>query len=267
MNKQLHSRIWILIALLGAAVLTGCQGLTRTDLDDNTGDLGEVENTKKGAGDTYMKISAHFLERGQLDLALINAKTSLEKDPNNAQTHNILGLIYQRLGEDRLADRHFESAVRLQPKNSYIRNAYGAFLCAQDRFEDADQQFKKALENPLYDTPWVALTNAGICSGSGGDQRQSEVYLRSALRANPTFSVALLEMADLSLENAEYLSARGYLQRYLAVAEHTAESLWIGVRTERQLGDQDAVASYSLMLNSSFPDSQEALLLRESNKP
>jgi type IV pilus assembly protein PilF len=113
----------------------------------------------------------------------------------------------------------------------------------------------------------VALTNAGICSGRGGDQRQSEVYLRSALRVNPTFSVALLEMAELSLENAEYLSARGYLQRYLAVAEHTAESLWIGIRTERELGDQDAVASYSLMLNSSFPDSQEALLLRESNKP
>jgi len=267
LNRQWCSRIWILIALFAGAALTGCQGLPRSDLDDNTGNLGEVDNTKKGAGETYMQIAAHFLETGQLDLALINAKTSLEKEPDNAQTHNIIALIYQRLGEQALADRHFKSAIKLQPKNSYIRNAYGAFLCAQDRFEEADQQFQMALENPLYNTPWVALTNAGICSGRAGELGQSEAYLRSALRRNPTFSAALLEMAKVSLENEEYLSARGYLQRYLAVAQHSSESLWVGIRVERRLGDENAVASYSLMLNSGFPDSEETQLLRESTKP
>jgi type IV pilus assembly protein PilF len=235
-------------------------------MEDKTGELGEVDKSKKGAGDTYMQIAAHFLEQGQLDLALINAKTSLEKEPDNAQAHNIIALTYQRLGEQKLADSHFKSAIRLQPKNSFIRNAYGAFLCAQDRFEEADQQFNKALENPLYNTPWVALTNAGICTGRAGDLRQSEVYLRSALRTNPRFSAALLEMAKVSLQNGEYLSGRGYLQRYQAVAEHTAESLWVGIQIERQLGDQNAVASYSLMLNSGFPDAEETQLLRESNK-
>jgi type IV pilus assembly protein PilF len=54
------------------------------------------------------------------------------------------------------------------------------------------------------------------------------------------------------------------LQRYLEVGAHTAQSLWLGIRIERELGDRDALASYSLQLEKSYPDSEEARLLLES---
>ena len=56
--------------------------------------------------------------------------------------------------------------------------------------------------------------------------------------------------------------ARAYLQRYAEVAQHTAESLWLGVRTENQLGDKDQMASYGLKLRAKFPDSEQAKYLQ-----
>jgi type IV pilus assembly protein PilF len=73
-------------------------------------------------------------------------------------------------------------------------------------------------------------------------------------------------MAAISYEDAQYLPARAYLQRYLVVARHTARSLWLGIRIERKLGDVDAVASYALALSNRFPESDEARLLRESER-
>ena len=74
-------------------------------------------------------------------------------------------------------------------------------------------------------------------------------------------------MAHLSFDQDNYLSARAYLERYSQVAKHTADSLWLGVRTEKQLGDRDQVASYALKLRANFPDSEQAKFLDEVQKP
>ncbi len=71
-------------------------------------------------------------------------------------------------------------------------------------------------------------------------------------------------MSDLSYNQGNYLSARGYLQRYLEIANHTPISLWLGIRIERELGDKNALSSYALSLRNNFPDSKEARLLQES---
>ncbi|OOZ35639.1 type IV pilus biogenesis/stability protein PilW [Solemya velesiana gill symbiont] len=206
------------------------------------------------------------MNKGQLDVALIKARQALAVDPNNSSAHNVIALLYDRLGENGLAEHHFQKGIGLASRNSYLRNAYGTFLCSQQRFEEANEQFMHALGNPLYKTPEVALTNAGICAKRVPDLVQAESYFRQALVQNPRFSAALSQMAQISLERSEHLSARAYLQRYMEVARHTAVTLWTGIQTERVLGDRDAVASYSLLLKNAFPDSRETQLLMESER-
>ena len=75
---------------------------------------------------------------------------------------------------------------------------------------------------------------------------------------------ALIQMGQISYDQGNYLSARGYLQRYLEVARHTPASLWLGIRVEKELGDKDTLSSYALLLRNNFPDSDEAALLRQS---
>jgi len=96
---------------------------------------------------------------------------------------------------------------------------------------------------------------------------QAETYYRQALRHNKAFAPALLRMASISFEKGNSLSARAYLQRFAEVQDHTAESLWLGIRTETLLGDRDQAASYGLLLRSRYPDSRQVQLLNESRTP
>jgi type IV pilus assembly protein PilF len=254
------------------ALLTGCQqGTTRpgdssdssmVDMHDSTGQFGQTSRT--GAGDVYVKLAIAYMQEGKLDIALQKAKTAIKVEPANAGGHNMLGLLYERLSEYGLAEHHFKQSLRHDPQNSYVLNAYGTFLCNQSRYDEADKQFNAALANPLYATPAVALTNAGICASRRPDLSGAERYFRRALEHDPKMPAALIRMAQVSFDNNEHLSARAYLQRYQGVARHTAASLWLGIRTERVLGDQNAVASYVLLLKNNFPDSREIQLLRES---
>jgi type IV pilus assembly protein PilF len=257
--------LWPVLALLLAG-LSGCQqGGVRPSGGDSTGELGTLKGPSPA--DVYVNLAAEYLRDRQYSEALKNAKKATLVDPDSANAFTALGLVYQQIGEDAQADRAFRRALGNDGRNPYALNAYGSFLCAQRQYAEADEMFQRAVTNPLYQTPWVALSNAGICADDGGDPAQAEVYLRRALEQNPRFAPALLRMVDVSLQRDNPLSARAYLPRYEAVAEHSAESLWLGIQTERRLGDRDQVASYALLLRARFPDSQQVRLLNESGAP
>ena len=252
--------------LLGALVLlNGCttSGNTRTDLEDSTGSLGENQQRNTGAGDIYVSLAVAYMQNGQMDIALQQAKKAIRIDPGSSGAHTAIALIYSRLGEFGLAEHHYRIGIEAEPRNPYIRNAYGTFLCQQGKYQAAEQEFVKALKNPLYQTPELAYTNAALCTSQQGSAERSEAYLQKALQTNPGFAPALLQMAKLSVNRGDFDSARFYLQRYVAGAPHNAESLWVGIQTERALGDRDRAASYLLQLKSAFPDSPEVRLARE----
>jgi len=249
--------------LLGLVLLAGCaqQPVRDAEGDTATGSLGSPMD-QAGPADVYIELSAAYLREDQLAESLKNAKKAVIVDPSSSNAHYMLALVQQRLGQLGSADEAYRKAVSLDPHNPVALNAYGSFLCDQGRHADADGYFRRALSNPLYSTPWLAWHNAGWCKEKAGDREQAERDYRGALQVNPRFAPSLLGMAKLSFEDANYLSARAYLQRYTEVAPHTAESLWLGVRTENQLGDKNQMASYGLKLRTMFPDSEEAKYLK-----
>jgi type IV pilus assembly protein PilF len=254
----------ISLVLLGMLVLAGCQSTgVRDDFGEQHGDI--ESESRHGPGDIYVKLAVAYMREGRLDVAMQKIKQGIDVEPDNGEAYNVLALLYQQLGENRLAEENFEHALRLQPRNPYIHNAFGSFLCGHDRFDDADEQFRAALANPLYRTPEIALTNAGICARQGNNPSAAEEYFRRALEQQPMFPQALYQMAQVSYDKGDDLAARGYLQRYQAVAKHTPQSLWLGIQTERRLGDKNAVASYEMLLRGNFPDSKEAKLLQETH--
>lgn len=224
----------------------------------------EQQSTATKAAEINTQLGIIFMQQGKRDLALKKFKQALRQDPDFANAHNAIGILYQELGETRLAGEHYKEAVRLDPKDSDFQNNYGQFLCAHHDIERAERHFEAALKNPLYKTPEDAYTNAGLCALRMSDQAKAESYFRNALRANPKFPIALREMARLNYHQGHYLNARAYLQRYMAVAPQTPDTLWLGIRIERKLGDQNAVASYSLLLKNKFPDSEQTRKLLKS---
>lgn len=243
-----------LLLLIGILVLlSACTGSGVRDGDG--GDLGLTG--KESPGDLYVKLAIEYLKAGQTQTALIKVQKALKEDPNNAGAHSIIALIHQRLGQQQLAEQHFSKAVRLEPKDPYILNAYASYLCDQRKFSEAETQYKKALANPLYPTPWVVMTNMGTCAVRSGNRSKAENYFRDALSANPNFGPALAAMADLDYGRGAYKSAQTYLDHYFRVAGPSPQVLLLAVRVERKLGSRKRAATYAQMLRKNYPSSYE----------
>lgn len=220
--------------------------------------------TTNTAAATNLQLAVEYMQRREYERALEKLDRAREADPDYPLTYNTYGVLYQSLGDNSRAEQNFKRALRLGGEDSPTLNNYGRFLCQQNRVDEADKVFQRAAGNPLYETPEIPITNAGICMLGAARAPEAERYFRRALEINPRMSPALLQMSHLSYAKGDSLKARGYLQRYLETARHTADSLWLGIQIEQKLGDRDAVASYSLQLRNNFPDSEQAQKLRAS---
>jgi len=210
------------------------------------------------AAEINMQLGLSYLQRGDYKIALAKLEKALAQNPDLPSAHNTIALLYQRLGELDKAEAHFKQAIQRAPDYSEAQNNYGVFLCQQKRYAEAEQRFTTAVKNPLYNSQAQALENAGLCAMREPDTAKAESYFREALKLNPDLAKSLINMAELSYQQNNYLRARGYVQRYQAVSAWNPSALLIAIKTENQLNDQDAVASLELILRARFPDSDEA---------
>lgn len=246
----------ILCALLVCGLLCACA--SKSHHDELPAGQGE------SPADLYVAMSAEYYKRGQMDAALKRAVHALDEDDDNARAHYMIAIIYQRLGKMELADKHFRTAVEIDPSDPEIRNAWGTFFCNQRKTAEAEQQFSAALKNPLYKTPWVTLTNAGVCALRANNRAKAEENFRRALTANPGFGPALYQMAEMDYNMSRYTSARTFLDRYFQSAPATPAALWLGVRIERKLGNSKRADSYAELLRKRYPDAPEVINLNDS---
>jgi len=244
----------LMSALLAGILLTGCN--TMPNSQEATGELGE-DRQQYSKANTFIQLATAYLERGNYTAALANARKAVEADKRNPNSYTILGLVHETLGEVDLAAQNYRKAISLDKKDPYALNAYGRLLCTQEKYDESLEYFQRSVANPLYTTPWVPLTNAGVCARSSTNPMQAEELFRQALEANGRYPIALYQMARISFEQGKMLSARAYIERFREVARPTAELLWLAVQVERQLDDLDQAVSYELQLRSRFPDSEE----------
>ena len=254
------------LTLLAVMLLMGCQSnpqraaeTSSTDSKagvDTTGALGSPVE-RRSAANVYVELGTAYLQEGVLGEALKNARKAIIVDPELAPAHNLLGIVYQRLGKTVLAGEHLAKAVSIDPYDPYALNALGSFECDQAKYDAAISRFKAALDNPLYPTPWVASHNAGQCSERQGNAAKAEDYYRAALKRNPGFAQSLARMAHISADKGQSLSVRAYLQRYAGISPLSADLLLLGVRAENALGDARQAALYAAELRMRYPTAKE----------
>jgi len=80
-------------------------------------------------------------------LAREAAQAALQSDPANADAYCVLGNIAQSYDHDMAAaERNFQKAIELEPSNVTAHEWYGYFLLVNNRFPEAHQETKLALE-------------------------------------------------------------------------------------------------------------------------
>jgi type IV pilus assembly protein PilF len=248
--------------------LAGCV-TTHTD----TGALGKPlpqaskAEQAKDAARIHTELGQRYLASGDLQTALEKLKLALKFDPDYAPAHTVMAVLYERINNLPEAELHYRRAEELEPAKGAPNNNLGAFLCRSGKIQEALGYFKKAVADPFYQTPDVALTNAGVCELRAGDAAAAEADFRDAIARNPVNAEALFQLASALYAKNDAFRARAFLQRFDALGHPTAASLKLGHDIETRLGNPEGARNYNKRLHSQFPDSEQAHALDGTASP
>ncbi len=245
--------------MLAAVLLAGCAG---QPTDNGSAMTGVADSESRQRAGAFTDLAGAYFARAQYKIALDELRKAIVADSKYGPAYNIYGLIYMELAEDKLAEENFRRALELDRNDSEARNNLGWFLCTRGRYDEGLEQFSTALRNPLYARPEQAMANAGLCAERKGDLALAEANLMKSLKLVPDNSNTVLKLAGLYFRQGRLDEAQRLLTRHTELAPPTAQSLWLGLRLERKLGDRAQEAAYGLQLRKRFPDSNEARLLQ-----
>jgi type IV pilus assembly protein PilF len=249
------------VALFLTACATGGSSGTRPVAPSNP------EDPKTKAAALYTDLGQKYLAQGKLEVSLENLNKALAADINHADAHTVIALLYERIGDNAKAEEHYRRAAQLMPKAGNENNNYGAFLCKLGRFDESATYFVRAIADPFYQTPVVALTNSGTCAIKGGRLDVAERDLRAALDRDPDNAEALFQMASVLYRKDDFFRARAFFQRYEGVGQQSADALLLGRNIELRLGNGKSAQDYTRRLRERFPDSQQSRSLDVPSTP
>ncbi len=208
------------------------------------------------AATIYADLGLEYLRKGKLELALVKLERSLELDKKHPKANHYIAEVYKQLGELNLADEYYSKAVKYDQDNPMLLNNYGAFLCGQGRFEEAEDYFFRASETPRYRTPELAYENLALCAMQTDNRVTAEEYFRKALQIRPTLAKSLYQMAIINYDKQEFMKARAFIERFHSIAK-TEQSLKLGIQIEEALGNESAANEYRQAISIRFQNANE----------
>jgi type IV pilus assembly protein PilF len=211
---------------------------------------------------TNMQLAIEYMKLGKLASAKDFMETALSQDPGSADVQMTAGIIYERLNEMAKAERAYSTMYRLGKTDPNIQNTYAGFLCRTGKAAAGEKLFVEVARSPLYQTPEVAWVNAGVCARGTGNLVDADRYFNQALAIRPNLPEAMLQLGNIEFDRGDAAQAVELVHKYLAVNPATPEVLWLGFRAERKLGDTTAAAGYARRVQTEFPSSEQALMMR-----
>ncbi|MBU0806255.1 MAG: type IV pilus biogenesis/stability protein PilW [Gammaproteobacteria bacterium] len=238
------------LLLLAASLLAGC-------VTTGTVDPMKTGKGREEARDAYVQLGIGYLQQGQTERAKVPLKKALELDSSNADAHAALALVFQIEMEPKLADEHFRKAISQRRDDARLLNNYGSFLYEQQRYQEALERYTEAAQDNLYPERSRVFENLGLTSLQLQQREQAKAYFERSLRLNSRQPRALMEMAQLSYEDKQYVPARSYYEAYMSLAPQNARSLLLGVRLAKVFEERDNAASLGLQLKRLYPGTPE----------
>lgn len=248
-------------AMLGVALactgLAGCAGSGVAAADTQP-------STNTDAANINVQLGQDYLRQGDLQLAQTKLQRALREDPHNANVYNALALLDERLGQSKDADRDYHRALTLSHGSAPMLNNYAVYLCSHGRAAEGVRYADEAAANPLYQTPWAAYTNAGICLHNVHRDTEAMERFTRALQSNPAFSDAVFEAASLEFAQQQYVQAHLRIDAFLLNNQPTPELLLLAWRIAGAQDDAAGQQRYRQRLGQEFPSSEQARALQIS---
>lgn len=169
-----------------------------------------------GAWMPYSSLAGVNLERGQdLEQSFALLNESLRLYPDQAESHLLLGELYQRIGQTDDAIASYRTAMRIRPRNFRAHEALARLLVTQNRMDDAALLYVEALKiEPRFEAGRLAL--AQIYQRLGKPEDAIAEY-RRAIQLNPDTAAARAGLAGLLFKAGQVDEAITLMQQACAL--------------------------------------------------
>jgi type IV pilus assembly protein PilF len=207
-----------------------------------------------------LELAVGYFEQGKTTIALDELKKALAVDPNFAEAYTLRGLVYMRLNDVSLAESSFRRALALKPGDANTLHNLAWMMCQQDRHTESMQFFDRALADPNYGDRAKTLMTKGLCQMRAKRPADAEVSLMQSFELDAGNPITEYNLALLLFRRGDLTRAQFYIRRLNNSEWANAESLWLGIRVERKLGNLDTVEQLAVPLRKRFAQSPETAL-------
>ena len=250
-----------LLACFGALLLAGCA--TQPDMATAAANRSDLitdsdETDLRRRARLRVELAAGYFEQGQTKVALDEIKQALTTDPTFAEAYNLRGLVYMRLNEVPLAEDSFRRALALNPRDADVAHNYGWLLCQRARYGESFKFFTQAATNPTYTGKAKTLMAQGVCQISAGQPSEAEQSLLRSYELDAGNPVTGYNLANLLYARGDLVRAQFHVRRLNNSELANAQTLWLGIKTERKLNNRQAVVQLADQLRKRFSQSAEA---------
>lgn len=255
MDKSVERKVkvlsvpWLALWVLATLLMAGCT--TTTTLKKHSVDMDKVVQNR-------LQLALGYMSKGDHERARDNLNKAMEVNSHSPELHDVWALLFQREMEYKEAEAHYKKALSYDPEFTRGRNNYGLFLMRLNRYEEAYQQFSLGTADLGYPKRAELFYKTGVAALKLDKLPEAESAFTRAAVLNPKLSFAYLELAELSFKKKDYQRAMQLLNKYNDTKNGPSpRGLWLGVRLEHNIGNQDAEASQGLALRNMFPNSRE----------
>src|SRR5215218_8752511 len=176
--------------LLAAALFCAAAACARVSYAQGTR-APRAQARDEGRASALVAEGADALARGDETAARDSFAKALQADPDHVDAHTYLGVLYDRAGDLREAERHFAAAAAFAPFSASARNNYGAVLVRVGRTQLAAAQFEASLKlDPAQPSALVNLAQIRFDSGEPEDLRAARDLFTRAQSAAPDAEIA-----------------------------------------------------------------------------
>lgn len=263
------TRLFVKLSLpLLVLALAGCNATMNaagTPLADRPVADTPVSGKGEATAKVHAELGAAYLQLGNYAVALDEARVALQSQSSYAPAYHLIGLVYMAIDDPNSARENFRRALEIAPNDPEFNNSFGWFQCLNGNPQDGLARLASSARNPYYRTPTRPYTNAGLCHLRQGDDAAAEAEFRRAVQADPANRQAIYQLAGIAYRRGVYNVASSLLVDLHQQGEPTPQSVWLGLRTARRLGNRDAEASYAAQLRGRFADSPEYQTMIQGN--
>jgi len=243
-----------LAALVGCAQTPGGVATASRPAEPLT-ESDEPESRKRAR--IRLELAAGYFEQGQTTVALDETKLALAADPTYAPIYTLRGLVYAQMNETALAEDSFRRAQQLNPRDPEVLHHYGLFACQHGRYPQAIELFQQAMASPVYGGQARTLMAKGFCEVRAGQLAEAESSFARSYELDAGNPITAYNLAALQFRRGETEKARFTIRRLNNSDLANAETLWLGIKVERRLGNTEPMQQLAQQLSRRYPDSRE----------